>query len=153
VRFLQHQRLWQLVLAALAIPLALIAFWPSPVDKPASGELAAVLTFLHRHGIPPWFNYSFVEASANVVLFMPVGFAAALAFSSKPWWQIGGFGMLVSGCIELGQLLFLHDRFASPSDIMTNTLGAVIGALLAAWATKKGGLPPFGSRPPRSARS
>ena len=153
MRFLQHQRLWQLVLAALAIPLALIAFWPSPVDKPASGELAAVLTFLHRHGIPPWFNYSFVEASANVVLFMPVGFAAALAFSSKPWWQIGGFGMLVSGCIELGQLLFLHDRFASPSDIMTNTLGAVIGALLAAWATKKGGLPPFGSRPPRSARS
>jgi glycopeptide antibiotics resistance protein len=46
--------------------------------------------------------------------------------------------MVVSGCIELGQLLFLHDRFASLSDIMTNTSGAVIGALLAAWATKKG---------------
>ena len=138
MRFLHHRRLWQLVLAALAIPLAFIAFWPSPVDKTISGELAAVLTFLHRHGIPRWFNYNFVEASANVVLFMPVGFVAALAFASKRWWQIGGFGMLVSGGIELGQLLFLHDRFASPSDIMTNTLGAVIGALLAAWATKKG---------------
>lgn len=138
MRFLLHQRLWQLVLAALAIPLAFIAFWPSPVDKPVSGQLAAVLTFLHRHGIPRWFNYSFVEASANVVLFIPVGFAAALAFSSKRWWQIGAFGMLLSGCIELGQYLFLHDRFASVSDIVTNTSGAVIGALLAAWAMKKG---------------
>ena len=138
MRFLHHQRLWQLVLAALTIPLAFLAFWPAPVDKPVSGQLAVVLTFLHRHGIPRWFNYSFIEASANVVLFMPVGFVAALAFSSKRWWQIGGFGMLVSGCIELGQLLFLHDRFASPSDIIANTSGAVIGALLAACATKKG---------------
>ncbi|MDP9989347.1 hypothetical protein J2S98_004537 [Arthrobacter oryzae] len=153
MRFLRYQRLWQLILAALAIPLAFIAFWPSPVDKPVSGQLAAVLTFLYRHGIPRWINYSFVETTANIVLFMPVGFAAGLAFPSKRWWQIGGFGMLVSGCIELGQLLFLHDRFASPSDIMTNTSGAVIGALLAAWATKKGSLLPFGSRPPRSARN
>ena len=143
MRFLHHQRLWQLVLAALAIPLGLLAFWPSPVDKPVSGQLAAVLTFLHRSGFPRWFNYNVVEASANVVLFMPVGFVASLAFSSKRWWQIGGFGMLVSGCIELGQLLFLHDRFASPSDVVTNTAGVVIGALLAACATKKGGLPPF----------
>ena len=138
MRLLHRQRLWQLVLAALAIPLAFIAFWPSPVDKPVSGQLAAVLTFLHRHGIPSWFNYSFVEASANVVLFIPVGFAAALAFPSKRWWQIGAFGMLLSGCIELGQFLFFHDRFASVSDIVTNTSGAVIGALLAAWAMKKG---------------
>lgn len=42
--------------------------------------------------------------------------------------------MLVSGCIELGQLLFLHDRFASPSDIVTNTSGAVIGVLVTALA-------------------
>lgn len=138
MRFVYHQRLWQLILVAMAIPLAFIAFWPSPVDKPVSGHLAAVLAFLHRHGIPRWFNYGLVEASANVVLFMPVGFVAALAFLPKRWWQIGGFGMLISGCIELGQLLFLDDRFASPSDILTNTSGAVIGALLAAWATKKG---------------
>ena len=153
MRLLQHQRLWQPVLAAMAIPLAFIAFWPSPVDKPVSGQLAVILTFLHHHGIPRWFDYNFVEASANVALFMPVGFVAALAFSAKRWWQIGAFGLLVSGCIELGQLLFLHDRFASPSDLMTNTSGAVMGALLAALARKKGDPPPFGGRPPRSARS
>lgn len=122
----------------MAVPLALIAFWPSPVDKPLSEQLSVVLAFLHRHGVPSCFDYKFVEATANVVLFMPVGFVAALAFPSKRWWQIGAFGLLVSGCIELGQLLFLHDRFASPSDIATNTSGAVMGALLATWATKKG---------------
>jgi len=153
LRLLQHQRLWQLVLAAMAIPLAFIAFWPSPVDKPVSGQLAAVLTYLHRHGTPRWFNYNSVEASANIVLFMPVGFVAALAFPSKRWWQIGAFGALVSGCIELGQLLFLHDRFASLSDILTNTSGAAIGALLALWGSKKGGPAPFGGGPPTSAKS
>ncbi|NUT71238.1 VanZ family protein [Pseudarthrobacter sp. C4D7] len=131
MRILNNHRLWQLILAAMVVPLALVAFWPTPVDQPVSGQLAIVLNFLHHHGIPRWFNYDFVERSANVALFLPVGFVGALAFPNKKWWQIGAFGMLVSGCIELGQFLFLHSRFASPSDVMTNTSGAVIGALVA----------------------
>lgn len=138
MRHLYKHRLWQIILAAMVIPLALVAFWPTPVDQPVSGQLASVLNFLHHRGFPRWFNYNFVEASANIALFIPVGFVAALAFPTKRWWQLGAFGMLVSGCIELGQLLFLHSRFASPSDVMTNTSGAVIGALLAVQATKKG---------------
>ena len=131
MRLFDNYRLWQLVLAAMAIPLALIAFWPSPVDKPVSRQISWVLTFLHHHGIPNWFDYGTVESSANVVMFVPVGFAAALAFPSKHWLQIGAFGLLVSGCIELGQLLFLHDRFAALSDLATNTTGAMLGAAIA----------------------
>lgn len=136
MRFLHKYRFWRKVLAAMLIPLALVAFWPSPVDEPISGQLTAVLHFLHSHGVPGWFNYKFVEAAANVVLFVPVGFVSRLAFPKKGWWQIGAFGLLVAGCIELGQLLFLHDRFASPSDIVTNTSGTVIGGLLAALAAQ-----------------
>jgi glycopeptide antibiotics resistance protein len=138
LKHLHNHRLWQLILAAMVVPLALVAFWPTPVDQPVSGQLATVLNFLHHHGIPRWFNYDFVERSANIALFVPVGFVASLAFPTKQWWQIGAFGMLVSGCIELGQFLFLHSRFASPSDVMTNTSGAVIGALVAVLATQKG---------------
>jgi glycopeptide antibiotics resistance protein len=116
------------------VPLALIAFWPSPVDEPIQGQLASVLKFLHAHGMPASFNYISIEASANVILFLPVGFVTALAFPKKHWWQAGAFGLLVSGSIELGQLLFLHNRFASSLDLLTNTGGAVIGALLAAVA-------------------
>lgn len=118
------------------VPLAFVAFWPTPVDQPIGGQIVAALNVLHRHGMPRWFDYKFVEAAANVLLFVPVGFAARLAFPLRCWWQIGAFGLLVSGCIELGQLLFLHNRFASPSDIVTNTSGAVIGALLVSLVAK-----------------
>lgn len=137
MRHLRNRRLWQGVLAAMLIPLGLIAFWPAPVDQPVQGQLDITLQFLHGHGIPSWFNYQFVEASANVALFVPLGFASKLAFPEKPWWQIGAFGLLISGCMELGQLLFLHNRVASSLDLMTNTSGAVTGGLLAAWALKK----------------
>ncbi|MFJ5979018.1 VanZ family protein [Arthrobacter sp. KFRI-F3372] len=134
---LENYRLWRMVLVAMLVPLALVAFWPSPVDQPVQGQLAAVLKFLHRHGIPAWINYRFVEASANVALFVPVGAVSSLAFPSWPWWKTGAFGLLISCCMELGQLLFLHDRFPSPVDLVTNTSGAVAGALLAAATLKQ----------------
>jgi glycopeptide antibiotics resistance protein len=137
VNLLKNHRLWRVVLIAMLVPLAFIAFWPSPVDQPVAGQLAAVLKFLHRHGIPAWFNYQFVEAFANVALFVPLGMASSLAFPTWRLWQIGGFGLLISACMELGQRLFLQARFPSPLDLMTNTSGAVIGALLAVVVLKK----------------
>jgi VanZ family protein len=134
---LLNRSLWRVVLAAMLVPLAFIAFWPSPVDQPVEGQLADILNVLHRNGFPKWFNYKLVEAGANVALFVPLGFVSALAYTKKRWWQIGVLGLLISGCMESGQLLFLHNRFASPMDLITNTSGAVIGALLASWALKK----------------
>lgn len=145
----RHNRwLWQLVLAAMLVLLAVVAFWPSPVDQPVQGQLADILNFLHRHGTPAWFNYKFVEASANVALFVPLGFVSALAFPNRRWWQMGAFGLLVSSCMELGQHLFLHSRFASPLDLVTNALGAVIGGLLGSLLVRKKGAAAFRQRTP-----
>lgn len=141
----QNTQLWRWVLAAMFVPLLLIAYWPTPVDRPFQDQLSSVLNLLHAHGIPAWFDSRFVEAAANVALFLPLGLIAALAFPDKRWWQIGALGLLMSGCIELGQYLFLHDRFASATDIMTNTSGAVVGALLATGAVNK----QRARRPPR----
>ncbi|ADX74181.1 hypothetical protein Asphe3_30710 [Pseudarthrobacter phenanthrenivorans Sphe3] len=121
----------------MLIPLAFIAFWPTPVDQPVQGQLADILQSLHEIGIPTWFNYRFVEASANVLLFVPLGIVSKLSFPEKQWWHIATFGLLISGCMELGQLLFLHNRSATPQDLVTNASGAVIGALLAAAALTK----------------
>ncbi|WP_255770737.1 VanZ family protein [Pseudarthrobacter sulfonivorans] len=137
MKYIESYGLWRKILVAMLVPLAFIAFWPSPVDQPVQGDLARILHFLHDHGIPSWFNYQFVEASANVMLFVPLGAVSSLAFAEKQWWQIGALGLLVSGLIELGQQLFLHNRFASPLDIVTNTAGAVIGALLALTTLKR----------------
>ncbi|MGM9473818.1 VanZ family protein [Pseudarthrobacter sp. YS3] len=132
-----NRKLWRTVLLAMLIPLAVVAFWPSPIDQPLQGQITSLLRFLHARGVPGWFNYQFVEASANVVLFIPLGAVASLAFVEKRWWQIGALGLTASGAMELGQFLFLHDRFASLQDLVTNTVGAVIGALLAAEALKR----------------
>lgn len=131
MRHIENKRRWRAILVAMLVPLGLVAFWPSPVDRPIHGELATLLRFLYAHGIPTWFNYRFVEASANVALFVPLGVVASLAFPDKRWWQIGAFGLIVSGLMELGQLLFLPDRSATLQDLVTNTVGALIGAWLA----------------------
>lgn len=137
MRLLHNRRFWRVTLGVMLIPMAFIAFWPRPVDQPVQGQLADILRFLHAQGIPRWFNYKFIEASANVALFVPFGFAGAVGFSEKRGWRIGAFGLLISGCMELGQLLFLHGRFASPVDLLTNSSGAIIGAVLAAAAIKR----------------
>jgi glycopeptide antibiotics resistance protein len=117
------------------------------VDKPVQGELFAVLEFLHNHGIPAWFNYAFVEAAANVLLFVPVGIVATLAFPDKRWWRTAALGLVVSGCMELGQQVFLSSRVASPLDLVTNTAGCVLGiglaqALLRVLKRRQAQLPP-----------
>ncbi|WP_427016766.1 VanZ family protein [Pseudarthrobacter sp. P1] len=108
--------------------LALIAFWPSPVDRPASGQLNGLLAALQRHGFPVWVDYSFVEGLANVLLFIPMGLLAAWLLPRGKWWQAIVVGLVASNLIEMGQLLFLGGRVASVHDIMVNTLGTIIGA-------------------------
>lgn len=131
MKLLETTRLWRGVLSAMMVVLGLVGFWPTPIDQPVHKQIAEVLFFLHAHGFPRWFNYTFVEAASNVVLFIPLGIVASLAFPAKRWWQVSAFGLMVSGCMELGQQLFLHDRFSSPVDVVTNTSGTVIGVVLA----------------------
>jgi glycopeptide antibiotics resistance protein len=147
LKALGEPQLWRKVFAAFLAISACIGFWPSPVDKPVQGELFAVLEFLHHHGIPAWFNYAFVEAAANVLLFVPIGIVATLAFPDKRWWRTAALGLVVSGCMELGQQVFLSSRVASPLDLVTNTAGCVLGiglaqALLRVLKRRQAQLPP-----------
>jgi len=110
--------------------LTLIAFWPSPVDRPYDGQLNHLLQALHRHGVPAWFDYSFVESGSNVLLFAPFGLLLALLLGRR-WWVAAAIGCTVSCSIEIGQLVFLSARTASVADVAVNTLGTILGALMA----------------------
>ena len=125
--WLKRATRWRTAFFAYFLVLGVIGFWPSPVDKPIAGTLTKLLNFLHNRGIPEWFSYTFVEASANVFLFLPVGLLAALAFPARAWWLNVGVGLLVSLSLELGQMVFLADRFPSWVDVVTNTAGTAIG--------------------------
>ena len=117
----------RVLLALYLAALAFVAFWPTPVDRPAAGRLQAALLALHRAGLPDLVNYSFVEFASNILLFAPIGTLAALAFPVFHRGRIVLAAFLASCGMELGQKLFLHDRFPSAMDIVANTAGAMVG--------------------------
>lgn len=118
----------RIVLSCVLVGMALVAFWPTHVDRPVAAELTAVLTFLHRHGVPGWFNYDTVQFSANVILFMPLGALGASMFPRSLWWTSAVIGLSASLVIEFVQAVCLPGRTADAGDLLANTLGAVLGA-------------------------
>jgi VanZ family protein len=68
------------------------------------------------------------DAIANVILFVPLGAAAALALRSARRAVFLAFGL--SLFIEAAQLL-IPGRYTSPSDLAFNTVGGALGVLLA----------------------
>lgn len=117
--------------------LAGILFWPSPVDRPIDGALMQLIQWLHGHGLPEWFiGYRKVEFAANILLFIPFGIIVVLRLPRKLWWLSIVIAAASSGAVELAQAIFLPDRVPAWSDIVANTSGALIGAILvlAAWS-------------------
>jgi glycopeptide antibiotics resistance protein len=125
------RRLARWLAAAYLVTLALIALWPTQVDRGASGTISRVLARLHSYGVPDWVNYALVEYTANVLLFLPVGLLGVVLIGASRWWLAVGAGFLLSCVIETSQLVFRPSRVATLLDIMANTTGAVFGALLA----------------------
>lgn len=111
--------------------LALIAFWPTPVDAGAHDSLTSLLGWLHAHGAPGWLRYTRVEFLANVALFLPVGLLVVILTGAKRWWLGVLAGLATSCAIELGQSVLLPARFATLDDVVANTAGAAVGALVA----------------------
>jgi len=66
------RRLLWIALAAYLVALALIAYWPTPVDRGVDGDLFGAIHWLRAHGIT-LITYDRVESAANVALFVPFG--------------------------------------------------------------------------------
>lgn len=120
------------VLAALYIAFVLaVTLYPTAVDKGLDPYLEKVLNQLHAHGVPYFVNYNFVEFTANIAFFVPVGFLVSLLLSFRVSWAAAVLGGLLSSAIELAQGAFLPGRVSSVYDVAANTSGAVIGTIVA----------------------
>lgn len=120
--------------------LAGFLFWPSPVDRPIDSALRETLQWLHSHGLPQWFiGYRKVEFAANILLFVPFGIVVALRLPRRLWWLAVVIAAAVSGLVELAQAILLPERVPAWSDIVANTSGAFIGALLVlfVWSVRR----------------
>lgn len=110
--------------------LVLIAFWPAPVDRNSYAALLSVIDWLQERGAPGWVRYSLAEFAANVLLFVPVGLFVMILTGVRGWWLAVLTGFAASCTIELAQLIFLPDRYATLSDVIANTIGAAAGTVL-----------------------
>ena len=118
-----------LVICAAAILWATMS--PTPLDQGYESAIDRFLAVLHRNGVPEWFGYNKLEFSANVLMFVPLGFLLALALSRRAAWVALLLVPAFSVSIELVQAVALSARFATPMDVLANTAGGYIGALVA----------------------
>ena len=121
-----------LVGGACLAGVLLVGFLPSRVDGGVEPAVRRVLAWLQGLGAPEWVNYDFADFVANIGFFIPIGLVAALLLPWRMWWLAIPIGAALSALLELGQYLFLPERFASWTDVAANTAGAVVGALIGA---------------------
>ena len=112
-----------------AIVLLLIAFWPTPVDRPAAAFLGRLIGWFGRHDLG-FITYEVIESAANVLLFIPAGLLLVILMGVHWWWLSILGGMAASVVIEMGQRFFLDERFATADDVYANTIGTVIGTVI-----------------------
>lgn len=123
-----------LAVAGLCLYLAVVllaTLSPTPLDQGYESSIDRLLAVLHRNGVPDWFGYNKLEFSANIVMFVPMGFLLALALPRAWWWIVVVAIPALSGAIELTQFAVLSERFASTLDVAANTMGGYVGALAA----------------------
>lgn len=73
---------------------------------------------------------------ANVLLFLPFGFALGLRFPTTPFWRLAVVCLVLSVSVELVQLLGHLGRSADVTDVLTNVTGGVLGMLAARWVVR-----------------
>lgn len=83
------------------------------------------LTPLRTFGLDFWTLYILL---GNIVMFLPIGFFAALLWRGATWKRMLLLGFLTSLFIECWQLLI--GRSFDVDDLLLNTLGVLLGALL-----------------------
>ncbi len=89
-----------------------------------------VLRVLHRLGVPEGFGFMELEFVANIGMFVPLGFLLGLAFG-RGWWLALFLLPMVSVGIEWYQGEYLPGRVADVRDIVSNSVGAWVGAISA----------------------
>jgi VanZ family protein len=101
-----------------------------PLGDGTDGFVWTVLDFLDRFKGTRWVDYSDIEFVTNIGMFVPIGMFFVLLLGRGKWWLAMFLGFALSVAIELAQLLFFTSRVADVRDVVSNTSGAVLGAIV-----------------------
>lgn len=119
-----------IALATFGVVIAVITLWPGPPAAYGQSWLRDFLGQAHAHGLPRWITFGKIEFASNIVLFMPVGLFGALMLPRQRWLIVPA-AALASVAIETVQAMALPLRYATVRDVIANTVGALVGYLLA----------------------
>jgi len=117
------------LLALYLLFLAVIVLAPSS-DIP-DAAVDRVYRTLTGVGAPHWLTPQLLGFVANVVLFLPLTFLGSFVRRHWSWLVWTALAGVVSAGVEVAQFLFLAGRNPSLVDVVANTLGGALGALLA----------------------
>lgn len=115
--------------AVYAVLMCAVLLQPQPTV--AAGGVGWLDDLLQHLGAPATLTATGrVEALVNTVLFIPPSALALLVFPRLRWSDVVVAGFVGSLAVELIQGLILSDRSAQAIDVVANTSGALIGALV-----------------------
>jgi glycopeptide antibiotics resistance protein len=113
------------------VVVLVVTLWPTTVDQGLDPYIQRLLEKLWSKGVPRFVDYDFIEFSANIVFFVPVGFLLGLLLPFRFWWTAIVLGGLLSASVETVQGLFLSGRVSDPGDVVANSIGTIVGCLVA----------------------
>ena len=122
------------VLSLATVGYLVIVGWstlgPQPINTGNSYWLWRALRFFSSHEATLWLTYDRVEFLANVGMFVPIGIFFVLLFGRRMWFMSIIGGVLLTLGIEFAQR-FIPGRVSDVRDLVANSLGTVVGVLVA----------------------
>ncbi|MFM5905367.1 MAG: VanZ family protein [Micrococcales bacterium] len=124
--------------AGYSVVLVLILLWPVPVDQSGATNtlVKAILGFADTTPGLGWLDYNFLESTANILLFVPLGYLATAIWPKSNHLLVMAVGVGISLTAELLQLFVVTQRVFSLDDVLHNGLGSALGVALATWLGK-----------------
>ena len=119
----------QLALAAWVVLLAVVLLAPSTAGP--DWLILTVADGLGRTGLAPALvSPRRIEFTLNVAAFVPLSLLGTMLWPRPTWrdWTAAGFA--ASFVVEVAQAIVLDARAATHSDVVANTLGTLVGALI-----------------------
>ncbi|XAZ30796.1 VanZ family protein [Paenarthrobacter ureafaciens] len=116
---------------AYLVLLAIVVFLPSKEASTVTGFVGVIAGWLAALGLPFKEAAIGVEFVANIVMFVPFGLLTTFLWPGRwNWWRMLLLGAATSTFIEVTQLI-IPGRVTALSDVIANSAGALIGAVVA----------------------
>ena len=120
-----------LAAALVAWTVLLVAVLLAPSTAGPDWLILTIADGLGRTGLPSGLvSPRRVEFTLNVAAFVPLSLLGTMLWPGPTWRDCTAVGFAASFVVEVAQALVLDTRAATHSDVVANTLGTLVGALL-----------------------